>query len=79
MDAAEEADPRDARIAELEKELGDLKDRSLRALADAENARTIAKRDVDNAKVFAITKFAKSLLDTADNLALATHAVTEEV
>ena len=39
-----------AQITALEEKVKDLNDQTLRALADAENARTIAKRDVGNAK-----------------------------
>jgi len=50
----------------------------MRALADAENARTIAKRDVLNAQQFAVTKLAKSLLDVSDNLSLALASIPPE-
>lgn len=75
---AEAEDPQAVRIAELEAEAVALKDQALRALADAENARTIARRDVDNAKQFAVTKFAKSLLDVSDYLSMAIASVPAE-
>lgn len=78
-EAAPEPDARDAQIATLEVELKSAKETALRALADAENARTIARRDVDNAKQFAVSGFAKGLLDVADNLSLAVASVPEEV
>lgn len=68
----------DPRVSKLQTEVTELKDHMLRALADAENARKIAKRDVENAHHFAITKFAKSLLDVADNLQLAISSIPEE-
>ena len=40
-----------AKIEQLEKEVKDMKDKVLRALAEEENVRRIAKRDIDNAKV----------------------------
>ena len=49
----------------------------LRSLADMENVRTIAKRDVHKAKEFAIQGFAKQLLDVSDNLGRALEAVPE--
>uniref|UniRef100_A0A7S2CZD9 GrpE protein homolog n=1 Tax=Florenciella parvula TaxID=236787 RepID=A0A7S2CZD9_9STRA len=77
---ADEAAELRAQITALEEKVKDLNDQTLRALADAENARTIAKRDVGNAKQFAVTSFAKSLLDVADNLTLAVASVpTEEL
>lgn len=61
----------------MEDKLAGAKDQTLRALADAENARTIAKRDVENANQYAVTKFAKSLLSVADNLTLAVEAIEQ--
>ena len=66
-------------LGELENEIKDLKDNLLRSLAEAENTRRIAKRDVDQARSFAISSFAKSLLDTSDNLTRALDAVPEEM
>jgi molecular chaperone GrpE len=40
----------------------------LRSLAEQENIRTIARRDVDSARQYSIKNFAKSLLEVADNL-----------
>jgi len=74
-----EVKPAEDPLAVLEARLKDQKDQLLRALADAENARTIAKRDVESARQFAITKFAKSLLEVADTLALASASILPEV
>ena len=73
-----EAEAPVSREEELEKEVKDLKDQLLRSLAEQENTRTIAKRDVASAKNFAVTSFAKSLLDTSDNLSRAMESVPEE-
>lgn len=73
-----EAEAPVSREEELEKEVKDLKDQLLRSLAEQENTRTIAKRDVTSAKNFAVTSFAKSLLDTSDNLSRAMESVPEE-
>ena len=59
-------------------ELKDLKDQLLRSLAEQENTRRIAKRDVASAKQFAIKSFATALLDTSDNLERALQAVLPE-
>lgn len=75
---ASEAETPVSREEELEKEVKDLKDQLLRSLAEQENTRTIAKRDVASAKNFAVTSFAKSLLDTSDNLSRAMESVPEE-
>mmetsp|Transcript_530 Transcript_530/g.692 ORF Transcript_530/g.692 Transcript_530/m.692 type:complete len:273 (-) Transcript_530:287-1105(-) len=63
---------------ELEAQVKDLKDQLLRSLAEQENTRRIAKRDVSAAKSFAVTSFAKSLLDTSDNLSRALESVPSE-
>lgn len=65
----------DATFAELEAELADTKDRLLRALAETENQRRRAARDVEEAHKYAITNFSRELLDVADNLSRALAAV----
>ena len=67
------------KVAELEQQVKDLKDNLLRSLAEQENTRRIAKRDVEQARSFAISSFAKSLLETSDNLSRALDAVPEEL
>jgi len=59
----------------LEAEVKSLKDQLLRSLAEQENTRRIAKRDIEEARNFAIKSFAKSLLDVSDNLTRALDAV----
>ncbi|KAI8612575.1 GrpE nucleotide exchange factor, partial [Chytriomyces sp. MP71] len=54
-----------------------LQDQYRRALADMENIRQRTKKEVENASDFAITKFAKDLLDTADVLEIALKNVPE--
>ena len=51
------------------------RDRTLRTLAEMENVRTIAQRDIAQAREYSISKFAKGLLDVADNLERALEAV----
>ena len=72
-------DSLEAKLAKQEEQLKAQKDQLLRALADAENARAIARRDVDSARQFAVTKFAKSMLEVADNLNLAMTSIPQEV
>jgi len=55
----------------------ELKEEILRARADAENTRKIAHRDVENAKEFGITSFAKNILEVNDNLKRALDAVAQ--
>lgn len=70
-------DALDPALAEKDAEIELLKDRVLRALAEMENVRTIARRDVENARAFGISTFAKGLLDVSDNLGFALAAVPE--
>jgi molecular chaperone GrpE len=67
-----------AELAEKDAAIAGLNDRVLRALAEMENVRSIARRDVANAREFGITSFARGLLDVADNLGLALHAVPRD-
>src|SRR4051794_17724889 len=74
--AAEEQDydPQEALAAELERlltENASLKDQALRYAAEAENTKRRAERDSNNARAFAIEKFARDLLGVADNLSRA--------
>ncbi len=59
------------REAELEADLAATKERLLRALADAENLRRRTAREVEEAHKYAITGFARELLEVADNLSRA--------
>lgn len=64
--------------AALQTEIKDLKERVLRSLAEEENVRRIAKRDVDNAHAYANVSFAKAMLDVADDLERALSVVPED-
>jgi molecular chaperone GrpE len=55
-------------VAALEAEKIDLKDKLMRALADMENLRRRSERDVKDAKVYAVTGFARDMLTVADNI-----------
>jgi molecular chaperone GrpE len=72
---AAEAQTPEARIAALEAELADSKDRVLRALAEAENTRRRAERERADMQKYAISGFAKDLLASADNLRRALDSV----
>jgi len=63
----------------LEGDLKEAKDQLLRSMAEQENTRRIAKRDVQDARNFAVKSFAKSLLEVSDNLARALEVVPEEL
>ncbi|MDH3661414.1 MAG: nucleotide exchange factor GrpE [Alphaproteobacteria bacterium] len=77
--AADDALPKGDRLAALEAELAETKDRMLRAMADVENMRRRAARDTEEARKYAVTGFARELLEVADNLSRALQAVPDEV
>jgi molecular chaperone GrpE len=55
-------------LTKLETDNAELKDRLLRALAEVENVRRRAKRDLNDMRHYAIAKFAGDMLNVADNL-----------
>ncbi len=61
--------------SELAAEVADLKDKLLRALADSENLRRRHARELEEARKYAMTGFARDLLDVADNMRRAIAAV----
>jgi len=69
---SEEAAPAEA---ELAVELEATKERLLRALAETENLRRRAAREVEEAHKYAITGFARELLEVADNLSRALTSI----
>jgi molecular chaperone GrpE len=66
------------RLAELEGEVADLKDKLLRALAETENVRRRAMRDREDAAKYATAGFAREMLPVADNLRRALESVDGE-
>ena len=69
--AREDSTTDTAEVAALQAELAAMKERALRALADAENTRKRAERERDDARLYAITRFARDLLSVSDNLSRA--------
>jgi molecular chaperone GrpE len=65
-------------IAALESEVVALKDQALRYAAEAENTKRRAEREVNDARAYAIQKFASSLLGVADTLARALAAAPKD-
>jgi len=57
-----------ARIAELEAELAEIKERWMRAEAENANVRTRARREADDARQYAVQKFATDVVEAAENL-----------
>ena len=61
-------------LARLKAEVADLKDKLLRALAEAENTRRRAERDRLEASQYAMTRFARDMLTIADSFGRALAA-----
>jgi molecular chaperone GrpE len=57
-----------ARIAALEAELQDTKDKWLRSEAEMANLRARTKREVEDARLYAVQKFARDVVEAAENL-----------
>jgi molecular chaperone GrpE len=65
-------------VEALQAENSELRDRLLRALADAENTRRRGERMAQDARQYAISDFARELLAVADNLRRAISAAEQE-
>jgi molecular chaperone GrpE len=65
--------------AALQLELARARDEHLRALAELENTRRRAERQAQEARAYAIDRFARDLLPVADTMARALGSVSEEV
>lgn len=77
-DLADEIDPVAAEIDALRAERDEFKDRFLRALADAENARKRSQKDRREAEQFGGSKLARDMLPVYDNMKRALDAATED-
>ena len=77
-EGAETTSPEE-RVAALEQELAEAKDRMLRALADGENTRRRAQREREDTLKYAVSNFARDLLSPVDNLRRALDSVKEAV
>ena len=71
-------DPLEGSTEALAKEAAELRDKVLRTLAEMENLRKRTTREVADARVYAISGFARDVLDIADNLQRALDAVPAE-
>ncbi len=56
------------RIAALEAELADMKERWMRAEAENANVRSRARKDIDDTRQYAVQKFATDVVEAAENL-----------
>lgn len=75
---ANENGPAAAERPSLEPLVVELRDKYLRAVAETENIRKRAERDVADARAYGIAAFARDVLAVADNLARATESLDPE-
>lgn len=67
-----------AQIEALEAQLAEAKDHMLRAVAEAENTRKRLLREREDVRKYAVSDFAKDLLDFSDNFHRALASIPEE-
>lgn len=78
VDVEEFEAPEDGELEALRAERDELRDKFMRVLADAENARKRAERDRKEAEMYGGTRLARDLLPVYDNLNRAIQAIPEE-
>lgn len=71
-------DPETGSVEALTKEASEARDKMLRTLAEMENLRKRTAREVADARTYAITGFARDVLDIADNLQRALDGMPAE-
>ena len=57
-----------SRIQELEASLDEMRDRWVRSEAETQNVRTRARRETEDARLYAVQKFARDVAEAAENL-----------
>ncbi|MBA8837218.1 MULTISPECIES: nucleotide exchange factor GrpE [unclassified Ochrobactrum] len=73
------ADETANRILALEADNKELKDQVLRVAAEMENLRKRTQRDVQDARTYAVTNFARDMLSVSDNLRRAIDTIPAEM
>ena len=77
--AGDKTAPGDSDPATLQAEVADLKDRLARSFAEMENLRKRTTREIADSRQYAVTSFARDMLNVADNLKRAIAAVPSEL
>jgi molecular chaperone GrpE len=77
-DAADSLPPPEEQIALLAAAVDELRDKFLRAVAETDNVRKRAEREVAEARAYGIANFARDTIGVADNLARALDAIAPE-
>ncbi len=65
-------------LEQLKAELAEWRDKAMRAAAEAENTRRRAERESNDARAYAIQRFARDLFEAADNLERALTAAPRD-
>jgi len=76
--ALDEINPLEAELADALAARDEMRDRMMRALADAENSRKRAEKDRRDAQLYGGARIARDMLPVYDNLARALNAANEE-
>ncbi len=76
-DAVEEDAP-ESEVQQLEAKLAEMKETALRVAAENENLRRRVEKEKSDTAKYAVSSFAKDLLNVSDNLRRALDAVTDE-
>jgi molecular chaperone GrpE len=71
-------DPQDARVAELERQLEEARQKTLYAQAETQNVRRRLEGEKQTASAYAVTAFARDVLSVKDNLDRALSVIPEE-
>ncbi len=66
-------------LEEKDKELAAMKDQALRALAEVENTRRRAEREMGDMSKYAVTSFARDLVSVIENLQRAVESIPAEL
>ncbi len=69
----------DMMVESLQKDLLEARERTMRALADAENTRKRAMKDREDAGKYAVSNFARDLLDFGDNFKRALESMPDDM
>lgn len=77
IDGDVDAEPEEAEPS-LEDQIAALKDQLLRVMAENENVRRRAQRDVEDSSKYAVSNFARDILSIGDNLTRALESVPED-
>lgn len=69
-------DPKDAEITRLKEELATVRDQWVRAVAEAENVRKRARKEIEDSSRYGITSFARDMVSVLENLMRASEVIT---